>query len=143
MTTYYFIRHAAKEHNGLRDPHLTKKGKAQAQVWADVLADKNLEMIYCTDLIRTQETVQPLAKKLNLDLKVYDKTHLYDKKFQKETKDKVVLVVGHQDTTPAFVNRILREDKYPYIESSNHGNLYRITIDDKGNINSNLSHIRL
>jgi len=142
-TTYYFIRHAEKNRNGGRNPHLTETGKSQAIYWGEILADKGIEQIYCTSLIRTRETALPLAEKLGLPIKIYDVHDLYSSKFQKDTRGKTVLIVGHQDTTPAFVNRILQTRKYPYIESKNHGNLYRVSISDKGKISSDLSHIDL
>lgn len=141
MTTYYFIRHAEKEHNGLRDPHLTEKGKERAENWAKVLGDKNIELIYCTNYKRTRETAKPLAEKLRISIEIYEAGDLYTSVFQKETHGKTVLVVGHQDTTPAFVNRVLGDWKYPQIKDENNGNLYCVTIDGDGNINSELSHI--
>lgn len=136
MTTYYFIRHAEKEQDGTRDPHLTAKGKQRAQHWANLLADKAIDAIYCTPLQRTQETAQPLLNALGLAYKLYNPRDLYSLNFQQDTKNKTVLIVGHQDTTPAFINRILNEEKYYFIDHDNYGNLYKISIDDRGKIDA-------
>ncbi len=142
MTTYYFIRHAQKERNGQRNPHLTKLGKSQARHWAEVLAPKGIDLIFCTPLRRTQETAAPLAQKLGLQLQIYNPTDLYNESFKAQTQDKTVLVVGHQDTTPAFINRILKERRYGFIESHNHGNLYKVSLDEHGKAQSTLTNIK-
>ena len=61
---------------------------------------------------------------------------MYDSIFQQETKGKTVLVVGHSNTTPAFVNKILAEEKYKDIDDNNNANLYIVTIsgDEKTSI---------
>lgn len=135
MTTYYFIRHAEKEHNG-RESHLTSKGKKRAQQWAEILEDLDIEMIYCTAIIRTQETARPLQKKLGVEIKIYDTSDLYSPQFQKETKGKTVLVVGHQNTTPTFINRIIKERKYGHIPPRSYSNLYKVVVHDNGNTTS-------
>ncbi len=140
MTTYYFIRHCEKETDGTWNPHLTSKGRERAKFWAQKLVDKNIDAIYCTPLIRTQETAAPLLKKLGQDFEIYDPSNLYSQYFQQSTQGKTVLVIGHQDTTPAFVNRILKERRYRYIENQEFGNLYRVRIDNHGEINAELQH---
>ena len=40
---------------------------------------------------------------------------------------KTVLVVGHSNTTPQFVNAILGVDRYSDIQDNNNANLYIVT----------------
>lgn len=47
---------------------------------------------------------------------------------KKETKNKKVLIVGHSNTIPDFVNAIIKKKKYNDIEDNNNRNLYIITI---------------
>ena len=54
---------------------------------------------------------------------------MYDEEFQKVTKGKTVLVVGHSNTTPYFANKILGEDKYQDIDDSVNSMLFIVTID--------------
>ncbi len=143
MTTYYFIRHAEKEYDGTRNPHLTLQGKKRARQWAEVLKNKGIEAVYCTHYQRTQETAQPLLDLLQIDYNLYNPRELYCPQFQLETKAKTVLIVGHQDTTPAFINRVLGEEKYTFINSHNFENLYRVAIDDRGKIESKLMFSKL
>lgn len=141
MTTYYFIRHAEKDYDGTQNPSLTYKGRERAVHWAEFLSDKNIDLIYCTKLIRTQQTAEPLLNKLEKDFRLYDLTDLYNEDFREETQGKTTLVVGHQDTTPAFVNRILQQSKYSYIHGLNYGNLYKVQIDNQGNIEDQVESI--
>ena len=47
-----------------------------------------------------------------------------------DTKGKTVLVVGHSNTTPAFVNAVIKQKKYQDIDDNNNGNIYIVTIID-------------
>jgi len=139
-TTYYFIRHAEKDKSQqTNDPDLLPIGKNRANYWAEILADKHIEMVYSTDYKRTRQTAESTAKKANVDVKIYKASKLYSKDFQKATKGKTVLIVGHQDTSPKFVNSIIGEKKYQMIADDNNANLYTVTIFPDGKVEHNLS----
>ncbi len=130
ITTYYFIRHAEKNrtdsiHN---NPDLNEIGKKRAEYWNTVFKNIVFDEIYSTDYNRTIQTAAPTAKSKNLEIKLYDPDNLYDEDFQLQTKGKTVLVVGHSNTTPSFVNKILGKEIYSEIDDSNNSNLYIITI---------------
>ncbi len=129
-TTYYFIRHAEKDRSDSsnRNPHLTEQGLNRAQDWSTILRDVQLEAVYSTDYNRTKETAQPTAESHTLNVQMYNPRELYDATFVKATNGKTVLVVGHSNTTPSFVNKVLGEKKYEAIDDSNNGNLYIVTI---------------
>ena len=130
--TYYLIRHADKERgpDAGTDPDLTAKGLARAEFWAQTLQDVDFDAVYSTDYVRTRKTALPVAQANDLPLTIYDAQNLYDETFQQETAGKTVLVVGHSNTTPAFVNSILGEEKYGEIDDSVFGNLYIVKIKD-------------
>ena len=131
-TTYYFIRHAEKKRgdNVGKNPHLSKKGIVRAKSWRDYFRDVPFDAIYSTDYNRTIETARPTAKTNQLEIKSYDPQQLYSDKFRKETEGKTVLVVGHSNTTAAFVNAILKKDYYEEIDDNNNSNLYIVKIID-------------
>ncbi|MCB0447923.1 MAG: histidine phosphatase family protein [Gelidibacter sp.] len=134
ITTYYFIRHAEKDRSNPteRNPHLMDKGLERAEKWSVVLGNLKFDAVYSTDYHRTKETAQPTATKNNLDIIIYDPRVIDDTEaFLMETKGKTVLVVGHSNTTPAFVNAILGEKKHENIDDDNNGNLYIVTIIDR------------
>lgn len=131
ITTYYFIRHAEKDRTDPsdKDPHLTQVGIARANRWSDILGEVKFDAIYSTDYHRTKKTALPTATKNNLELKIYDPKNIDVTSFMQETKGQTVLIVGHSNTTPAFVNKILGQIKYEDINDSNNGNLYIVTVN--------------
>ena len=56
---------------------------------------------------------------------------MYSKAFQKLTKGKTILVVGHSNTTNVFANKVLGFDKYEEIKDNNNSNLYIVTLRNK------------
>jgi len=129
-STYYFIRHAEKDRNDVtnRNPHLIEKGLQRAEHWNTIFKNIHFDAVYSTNYHRTIETAGPTASKNKVEITIYDYKNLDIGKFLQETKGKSVLVVGHSDTTPEFVNRILGKTKYKDINDNNNGNLYIVTI---------------
>lgn len=134
-TSYYFIRHAEKDRSekGVKDPHLTEKGLLRAQNWAKTLKHISFDAVYSTDYHRTKETAQPVANNNRLELTIYNPNNLNIDKFKEETKGKTVLIVGHSNTTPMLVNKILSIQKYKQIEGTNNSNLY-IVYNNNGDL---------
>ncbi len=139
-TIYYFIRHAEKDRSDAtnRNPNLIKKGLQRAEKWSTVLKHIKFDAVYSTDYNRTKETAQPTAKKNDLEITLYNPRALNDAEFIKQTKGKTVLVVGHSNTTPAFVNAVIGVNKYKDIDDSNNANLYIVTIAPGGSISDTL-----
>lgn len=129
-TVLYFIRHAEKDRSNKtnRDPHLTKAGQARANHWKKIFKHIKFDAVYTTDYNRTKETALPTAQANNLDITLYDATDLNPEKMIADNKGKTILIVGHSDTTPKFVNLILGNSKYQDIDDRNNGNLYLVTI---------------
>lgn len=129
-STYFFIRHAEKDRSDSNNenPHLIDLGKQRAQHWSEVFKNINFDAVYSTNYNRTIETAKPTASKNNLDLVLYDPKTINFPKFLKDTAGKTILVIGHSNTTPDFVNTILGSKKYNDIDDSNNSNLYIVTI---------------
>lgn len=133
-STFYFIRHAEKDRSDKenRNPNLTEQGILRAAKWSIVLENMKFDAVYSTDYNRTKQTAQPTAEKNGLELTMYDPRSLDGKAFLEVNKGKTVLVVGHSNTTPAFVNSVLGKDKYQDIDDNNNANLYIITVTPSG-----------
>ncbi|WP_158837726.1 SixA phosphatase family protein [Polaribacter sp. L3A8] len=129
-TTYYLIRHAEKDRTDKtnRNPDLNKNGQERAKKWANHFKNVQFDAIYSTNYNRTLQTATPTAESKNLEIIKYNPSKMYDSIFQQETKGKTVLVVGHSNTTPAFVNKILGEKKYKDMDDDNNASLYIVTI---------------
>lgn len=132
VTTYYFIRHAEKDRSNPAEdnPHLKVDGLNRAENWSSILGNIKFDAVYSTDYYRTKETAQPTADKNKLDITIYKSSDLNTMidGFLNNTKGKTVLIVGHSNTIPDFVNAVLGKKKYEDIEDSNNGNLYIVTI---------------
>ena len=133
-TTYYFIRHAEKDRSDKtnKDPNLIQKGLLRAAKWSFVLENIEFDAVYSTNYNRTKQTAQPTAEKKGLEVTIYDPRQLFSEEFANNTLGKTVLVVGHSNTTPAFVNAVLGTKKYDSIDDNNNANLYIVTISPSG-----------
>ncbi len=132
VTTYYLIRHAEKDRSDptTKDPYLTEAGVMRAKNWAKYFDSIPLDRIYSTEFHRTQQTVAYTSTNQNIPVEQYDPDRLYTEDFQVQTKGQKVLIVGHSNTTPMFVNAILGEEKYPWMDDSDNASLYIVTMKD-------------
>lgn len=132
VTSYYFIRHAEKVRSDMENtnPELTEKGAQRAQYWSTVFGNIDFDIIYSTNYNRTIQTATPTAISKGLEIQFYDPKDVFSEEFRLATKGKTVLVVGHSDSTPTFVNRVLGSEKYAQIPDINNSNLYIITLTD-------------
>jgi len=129
-TTYYLIRHAEKDRTDKtnRNPDLNQLGEKRAQQWSHYFSKIDLDAIYSTNYNRTLQTAAPTAKLKSLEVLDYDPSTLYTTDFKNATLGKSVLVVGHSNTTPAFVNMILGSKKYQDIDDNDNSQLFIVTI---------------
>tara|TARA_R100000935_G_C2762352_1_gene134153 strand:- start:62 stop:592 length:531 start_codon:yes stop_codon:yes gene_type:complete len=142
-TVFYFIRHAEKDTSdpNERDPELIPAGIQRAEKWAGVFKDISFDHIYSSNYKRTKATAQKIADSQQKDVKIYDASQLNDEDFQKNTKGKTVLVVGHSNTNPQFVNYILEEDKYDDIPDEESGSLFIVSVFPNGKKYSQVLYI--
>lgn len=141
-TTYYFVRHAEKDTTNPenKDPHLTDEGLQRANYLATYFADKDLNVFYSTDYNRTIQTLIPTIHQFKGEIQSYDATKdtLFDKRFWEGTYGKNVLVIGHSNTNPRFVNEILNTDKYEEIDELNYDEFFKVVIDKDLSIKDSL-----
>lgn len=126
-TTYYFIRHAEKVDNS-KDPNLSELGMQRAQQWKTIFESIDFDQIYSTNYKRTQQTAAPIATADKIEVHFYDPQKIDLKAFKKITLGRKVLIVGHSNTTPDFVNKIINQHVFNDIEDTKFGNLYIVTI---------------
>ena len=132
-TEFFLIRHAEKDRSDLenKNPNLNEKGKLRALKWVEILDGINFDKIYSTNYNRTIQTVSPISKKLNIDVSIYSPSALSYKDFILKNYGNKVLVVGHSNTIPGFVNGLINEKVYEQINDLNNSNLYTVTICDE------------
>lgn len=129
-STYYFIRHAEKDRQDSTetDPHLNETGKNRALRWSNLFKNTKFDAVYSTDYNRTRETASPTAENNDLEITIYDPTGIDVNKFKASTRGKNILVVGHSNTIPQFVNKMIGKNKYKDIDDNNNANFYMVTI---------------
>lgn len=134
-TTYFLIRHAEKvrENPADKNPDLNERGFQRAENWEKVLQHISFDAIYSTDYKRTLNTVVPISKKLNLAPIIYNPSKVNFELFQLENLGKNVLIVGHSNTIPQFVNGLIKQQKYQEMEDDEFSHLYIVTIKGKEN----------
>ena len=134
-STFYLIRHAEKVRTNKsdRDPALNEKGILRALNWKEYFIDKDISKIYSTNYKRTLETVKPIQEAIGLATILYSPSNI--DYFISSNKSEVVLVVGHSNTIPNFVNELINDQVYAQIDDLNNSNLYIVSLCD-----SSISH---
>ncbi len=140
ISTYYFIRHAEKDRSNPdnKDPELNQAGLGRAIRWAEVFDPVALDAIYSTNFERTEMTAAPTVVKKNLVLQYYDLKDLEIEQFKETNLGKNVLVVGHSNSIPEFVNKMIGEEKYSKMDDYDNSSLFIVRI-----INGKATDIRL
>ena len=130
VSTFYFIRHAEKDRSNPAnsDPELSQKGLGRAMHWNKILRDANINTIYSTNYQRTSMTAAPTSIDLNIDIEYYDPRIIDIDKFKTDNLNRNVLVVGHSNTTPDFVNKMIGEEKYESMSDDDNGSLFIVQI---------------
>ena len=102
----FLVRHGEKASDA-QDALLSAQGHRRAQCLAQTLGEASIREILVTSVARTQQTAEPLAKKLALKptiLEPYD----FDA-FVKQlhaVRNENVLVVGHADSVPQIIEKL-------------------------------------
>ncbi len=130
VSTFYFIRHAEKDRTDPQnvDPELNQKGLGRAMHWAEILDGTSLDAIYTTDYERTSMTAAPSAVKQDITVQYYSPGQVDIAQFKSDNLGKNVLVVGHSNTTPDFVNKMIGEEKYAPMDDYDNGSLFIVQL---------------
>lgn len=142
-TTYYFIRHAEKDTTDINnsDPELTEKGISRVQNWVHTFKDIELDFVYSSNYIRTKKTAEPIAISKNLPVIFYDTKDPNNVDFLENTANKNVLIVGHSNLNPRWVNMMLGEEKYESLDESVYGSLFIVSKLSDGSTISKVLYI--
>jgi D-alanyl-D-alanine carboxypeptidase len=129
-TTLYFVRHAEKATDGTPDPPLTEVGQSRAQALSQILQEAGITGIYSTTFQRTEQTAAPLATALGLEVLPYA-PHRLNAIFEIIASQPTgkLLLVGHSNTTPNFINYILGEPQLSPLQEDEYDKLFRVVMD--------------
>ena len=104
-TTLFLVRHADVPAG--TNPHLNAAGQTRGNELIRVLGGAGIAGIYASEMIRTQETAQPLAAHLGLVVKVIDAADsaAVVQDVRARHAGQSVLIVGHSNTIPEIVSQ--------------------------------------
>jgi phosphohistidine phosphatase SixA len=126
-STVILVRHAEKV-SAAPDALLSPAGQQRAECLAHVLKDSGIKRIFVSDVKRTQQTADPLAKALGIKPTVVpakDVNTLVRDVFYGAGGN--ALVVGHGDTLPQVIQRV-QAGTIPPIGDNEYDGLYVLTV---------------
>jgi broad specificity phosphatase PhoE len=128
-TTVIVLRHAERFAIG-EDPGLTPEGETRAQRLAQLLARQRLAAIYVSDTARTQATAAPLAAVARLTPIVRPGRDVEGvlEDIGERFVGRTVVIVGHSNTVPQFVERLTRGELTPAVEDDEFDVIYIVTV---------------
>ena len=132
-TTFILVRHAETSGAGA-NPGLSVAGQARAETLKNMLAPLTLSAVYSTNYNRTMQTAQPVATAKGLPILQYDPTDpeaLIDPALVNFPKG-IVLIVGHSNTTPEFINAMTGTQDAPFIAEADYDNLFIVQVNERG-----------
>lgn len=140
VTTVFLVRHAEKANEPGPDPPLSEAGKQRAEALARLLQSAGVKGIYTSQFMRTQQTAEPLAKRLGitaspvpLAVKPSNSREVSEESIRELTKKVethaggAVLIVGHSNSVPEVI-RMLGGDIVPKIDESKFDDLFVVTV---------------
>jgi len=134
VTKIFLIRHTETLDDGTHDPVLSEKGMERANKWAAILGQEKIDLVYSTDLKRTQALARIIANSQGIEKINSYQRNIDVETFLKEIKGKTVMVSGHSNTTPFLVNKLIEEEKYRQIEDTEYGSLFIVTFYSKSKV---------
>ncbi|MEJ8568610.1 winged helix-turn-helix domain-containing protein [Elongatibacter sediminis] len=141
VTRIYILRHTEQTDWESEDPGLSGAGIARANYWKTVLQHVEFERIFTTDFTRNIQTADILASDSGLELEYYYPLSFDVLKFLNTIRGQQVLIIGHSNTIPDMINRLIGETRYPPMSHLDYEQLFLITIGKDGDTISTQLHI--
>ncbi|HEV7380748.1 MAG TPA: histidine phosphatase family protein [Dyadobacter sp.] len=121
----FLMRHAEKAVDDTKDPALSEKGKQMASRLDSLLRETKIDAVFSTPYKRTKMTASAVAMRNAVPILDYDpsKVKLLLDQIDKKHLENVV-VIGHGNTVPDFVNTLFPNAKMSLMEESDYGRLF-------------------
>lgn len=130
VTTIYVIRHAEYDIvSGIpnQDLPLNADGVARKEQLTKVLCKANVNAIFSTNFVRTQETAQELADIRNINMIIYPTVPDLIQQIKSNHVGENILVVGHSNTVPIIIKELVPESTITNIYNEFH-NLFVVSL---------------
>lgn len=134
--TFILLRHAEKDAApGVNriDPDLSAEGKERARRLIEVAMPYQPDQLFGTFYKRTRQTVAPLSEALRPGYRIQTQNYNLDRleEFAAQLlklNAQTVVVVGHNTTTPALANLLIKQEKYKPLADSEYDKIWIIKI---------------
>ncbi|SVB04742.1 uncharacterized protein METZ01_LOCUS157596, partial [marine metagenome] len=133
-TTVIFVRHADRAAGQEENPGLSVSGQQRAQELSRLLAEVDIvagvDAIFATQYRRTQETAEPLSKRLGVPVRTAAPNDIQGltEQILTEYKGKIVLVITHSGAIPKLIQELHGSKKLAAIEDNEYDNMYIVSI---------------
>ena len=123
----FLMRHAEKAVDGTRDPALSEQGMKMAARLDALLSETQVKAVFSTPYKRTKMTANAVAARNGVAIRDYDPS---DVKWLLSQIDQArlenVLVIGHGNTVPDFINTLFPHANMAVMEETDYGRLFVI-----------------
>lgn len=123
----FLMRHAEKAVDSTKDPVLSEKGSQMASRLDSLLRETKINAVFSTSYKRTKMTASAVAMRNAVTIRDYDpsKVKLLLGQIEQEHLENVV-VIGHGNTVPDFVNTLFPHAKMEVMAETDYGRLFVI-----------------
>ncbi|MFC3195855.1 winged helix-turn-helix domain-containing protein [Marinicella sediminis] len=140
VTQIYILRHAEKVDDSA-DPDLSAAGIERAKYWKKVLQHTEFDQVFTTDFKRNIQTAELIADESSVKPELYHPMSFEVLKFLQLIQGQKVLIIGHSNTIPDMVNRLINDTRFPPMSHENYNILYVVTLDKNGAASTVKLHI--
>jgi 2,3-bisphosphoglycerate-dependent phosphoglycerate mutase len=128
ITKVIVVRHAEKANDRTKNPSLSEEGQNRAKRLSAMLKDVIIDEAYSTSYKRTTQTLTPLSEAKNIEIKSYDALNPTSvEQAVKNGSGKTIIVVGHSNTVPSLVNKLIKENKFSEMHEDDYGKMWVLT----------------
>jgi broad specificity phosphatase PhoE len=133
-TTVLVVRHAEKTSDA-SDAVLSDVGWERARELQRVTADAGVTVLFASQYVRAQQTLEPIAKRLGLEIYTHDASDSEGlaRKILRDHAGEVILVSGHSNTVPEIV-AALGAPEPPAMTDAEYDNLYIVSVGVAGEV---------
>ena len=132
ITTVLVVRHTEKVSDA-SDAVLSDVGWERARELRRVAADAGVTVLFASQFARAQQTLEPIARHLGLEIQVHDArdSEGLAKRILRDHAGEVVLVSGHSNTVPEIV-AALGAPEPPPIDDAEYDKLFIVSVSADG-----------
>ncbi|SMX25622.1 SixA phosphatase family protein [Boseongicola aestuarii] len=129
----FLIRHAEEELLSGANPKLSSEGRERAARYASMLRDAEIDVLFSSSTVRTQETGDIIAESLGVPSHSFNKYGYGEMLAQVEAQnvDDTILIVGNSGTIPTML-RLLGVVEEVKVSKSDYDNLFLVVPNDNG-----------